>query len=118
MCHSGGRDNLNSPLVAVTTVVPTPTSTVCGPPSHHPIPSRSAVTTEFHLAWKVVPSARMEALMQHYQAAGLSEEVSRLATAPRRLEKNRMYDHSWLRFTHWATGQGIDPRVLPKLLLK
>ena len=77
-----------APLVAITTVVPTPTSTVCGPPSHHPIPSRSAVTTEFHLAWKVVPSARIEAL---------------------ETRKNRMYDHSWLRFTHWATGEGIDP---------
>ena len=51
----------------------------------------------------------MEALVHHYQAAGFSKEVSRLATAPRRPSTNKMYDDRWLRFTHWATGQGIDP---------
>ena len=51
--------------------------------------------------------------MQHYQAAGFSEEVSRLATAPmitRRSSTNRMYDDRWLPFSHYATGQGIDLR--------
>ena len=51
----------------------------------------------------------MEALMKHYQAAGCSKEVSRLAAAPRRHSTNRMYDDRWLRFSHWAAGQGIDP---------
>ena len=37
--HPGGRDsNSNSPLVAVTTVVPTSTTSVCGPPLHHSAP--------------------------------------------------------------------------------
>ena len=57
---------------------------------------------------KVIPSARMEALMQHYQAAGFSEEVSRLALPPSRPSTNRMYYDMLLRFTHWAAGQGID----------
>ena len=47
--------------------------------------------------------------MRHYKAAGFSDEVSRLATAPRRPSTNRMYDNWWLRFTRWATGQGFDP---------
>ena len=47
--------------------------------------------------------------MRHYKAAGFSEEVSRLAAAPRRPSTNRMYDDRWLRFTHWAAGQGFDP---------
>ena len=51
----------------------------------------------------------MEALMRHYKAAGFSEEVSRLAAAPRRPSTNRMYDDRWLRYVRWAAGQGFDP---------
>ena len=40
--------------------------------------------------------------MQHYQAAGFSKEVSKLAAAPRRPSTNRMYDDK-------ATGRGFDP---------
>ena len=80
-CHPGGQSNSNRPLVAITAVVPTPALTVCGQPSLLPIPPRSTVTTGIHLRHTVVPSALMEALMQHYQAAALSEEVSRLAAA-------------------------------------
>ena len=47
--------------------------------------------------------------MQHYKAAGFSDEVSRLAAAPRRPSTNRMYDDRWLRFSQWAAGQGFDP---------
>ena len=47
--------------------------------------------------------------MRHYKAAGFSDEVSRLAAAPRRPSTNRMYDVRWCRFTRWAAGQGIDP---------
>ena len=52
----------------------------------------------------------MESLLQHYQAAGFSREVSKLATAPtcNRPSTNRMYDDG-LRFTNWATGRGFDP---------
>ena len=51
----------------------------------------------YHLhAWRLV---------QQYQAAGFSEEVSRLVAAPRRPSTNCM----WLCFAHWAAGQGIDP---------
>ena len=57
---------------------------------------------------QVVPSACMEALMQHYQAARFSEEVSRLAAAPRRPSTNRMYDYRWLHFAHWGGIDGID----------
>ena len=49
------------------------------------------------------------ALMRHYKAAGFSDEVSRLAAAPRRPSTNRMYDDRWRRFTRWAAGQGFDP---------
>ena len=51
----------------------------------------------------------MEALMQHYQAAGFSKEVSRLGAAPRRPSTNRMYNNTWLPFANWATGKGFDP---------
>ena len=47
--------------------------------------------------------------MRHYKAAGFSDEVSRLAAAPRRPSTNRMYDDRWRRFTRWAVGQGFDP---------
>ena len=57
---------------------------------------------------QVVPSACMEALMQHFQAAGFSKEVPRLAAPPRRPSINRIYDDRWLRFTYCAAGQGID----------
>ena len=47
--------------------------------------------------------------MRHYKAAGFSDEVSRLAAAPRRPSTNRMYDDRWCRFARWAAGQGVDP---------
>ena len=62
-----------------------------------------------HLGREVIPSARMEALMQHFQAAGFSEEISSLAAAPIRTSSNHMYDDRWLCCAHWAEGQGIDP---------
>ena len=109
--HSGGRGDPCSPLVAVSVVVSTPTTSLCGTPSGSPLPSGSSVPAgpEVHLRRKVVPSARMEALMRHYKAAGFSDEVSRLAAAPRRPSTNRMYDDRWRRFTRWAAGQGVDP---------
>ena len=89
----------------------TPTSSLCGSPPVLSLPSRSSVPagSEVCLGRKVLPSARMEALMQHYKAAGFSDEVSRLATAPKRPSTNRMYDDRWLRFARWAAGQGFDP---------
>ena len=109
--HSGGRGDSHSPLVAVSTMVSTPTTSLCGKPIDSPIPSRSSVSAgpEVHLRRKVIPSARMEALMRHYKATGFSEEVSRLAAAPRRPSTNRMYDDRWGRFTRWAAGQDVDP---------
>ena len=109
--HSGGRGNSRSPLVAVSVVVSTSTTSLCGTPSSTPLPSGSSVPagSEVHLRRKVIPSARMEALMRHYKAAGFADEVSRLAAAPRRPSTNRMYDDRWLRFARWAAGQGFDP---------
>ena len=92
-------------------MVSTPTRSVCGPPMFLSVLLRSTVTTGLCLGRQVVPSARMKALMQHYQAAGFLKEVSRLAAAPRRPSTNRMYDDRWLRlnaFANWATGQGFD----------
>ena len=109
--HPGGRGNSHSPLVAESVVVSTPTSSLCGTPPGLSLPSRSSVPagSEVRLGRKVVPSARMEALMRHYKAAGFSDEVSRLAAATRRPSTNRMYDDRWLRFARWAAGQGFDP---------
>ena len=109
--HSGGRGDSRSPLVAVSTMVSTPNTSLCGKPVDSPIPSRSSVPAgpEVHLRRKVIPSARMEAFMRHYKATGFSDEVSRLAAAPRRPSTNRMYDDRWGRFTRWAAGQGVDP---------
>ena len=108
---TGGRIDSDSSLMAKTVMVPTPTSSLCGPSTVLSLPPRSSVTTgsEIHLGWKVVPSARMEALVRHYKAAGFSDEVSRLAPAPRRPSTNRMYEDWWLHFTRWATMQGFDP---------
>ena len=40
---------------------------------------RPAVSTRLHFGQEVVPSASIEALMQHFQAAGFSKEVYSLA---------------------------------------
>ena len=69
----GGRGNSNSPLKAVSTVVHTSTTSVCGPPLHHSVPLGFTVTTSVCLRQQVVPSAGLEGLMQHYQAAGFSK---------------------------------------------
>ena len=107
--HSGGRGSSHSPLVAESIMVSTPT--MCGTPLSSSLPSGSSVPagSEVCLRRNVVPSARMEALMRHNKAAGFSDEVSRLAAAPRRPSTNRMYDDRWLRFARWAAGQGFDP---------
>ena len=99
LIHSGGRGSSHSPLVAESVVVSTPTTSLCGTPPGLSLPSGSSVPagSEVCLGRKVVPSARMEALMRHYKAAGFSDEVSRLAAAPRRPSTNRMYDDRWLR---------------------
>ena len=109
--HTGGRSDSHSPLVAESVVVSTPTSSLCGTSPVLSLPSRSSVPagSEVCLGRKVVPSARMEALMRHYKAAGFSDEVSRLAAAPRRPSTNRMYGDRWLRFARWGAGQGFDP---------
>ena len=70
---------------------------------------RPVVTTGLYLEWQVIQSAGMEALMQLYQAAGFSKEVSRLAAASRRPSTNRMYNVRWLPFSNWATEKGFDP---------
>ena len=105
--HPGGRGSSHSPLVAESVLVSTPTSSLCGTPPGISLPSESSVPagSEVCLGRKVV---RMEALMRHYKAAGFSDEVSRLAAAPRRPSTNRMYDDRWLRFARWAAGQGFD----------
>ena len=82
--HSGGQGDTYSPLVAVTIVVSTLTTSVCGPPMLLSIPPIPAVTTGLYLEWQVVPSACMEALMQQYKTAGFSKEVFELAAVPRR----------------------------------
>ena len=105
------RGNSHSPLVAESVVVSTPTSSLCGTPPGLSLPSRSSVPagSEVCLGRKVVPSAHMEALMRHYKAAGFSDEVSRLAAAPRRPSTNRMYDDRWLHFSRWPAVEGFDP---------
>ena len=86
-------------------MVPTPDTAVCGSTSNSTIPSGSFVPTR-GTSWTKSPSAHTEALMQHFQAAGFSEEVSRLAKVPRRASINRMYEDRWLQ---WASEQGFDP---------
>ena len=64
-------DHSDSPMV------PKLNTTVYGTTSNPTIPSGSVVPTRVHLGRKVIPSACMEAVMQHFQAVGFSEEVSR-----------------------------------------
>ena len=83
-------------MVSVSAIVFASVPTVCGPASVSPVPSRTAVSTRLHLGWEFVPSACMEALMQYFQAAEFSEEVSRFTAAPRSPSKNLMYSSSAL----------------------
>ena len=109
--HSGGGGDTCSPLVAVSVVVSTSATSLCGTSASTPLPSGSSAPagSEVHLRRKAVPSARMEALMRPYKEAFFSDEVSRLVAAPRRPSTNRMYDDRWCRFVRWAAGQGFDP---------
>ena len=73
------------PLLAVSAIFSSPDPPVCVDQKLvPPVPLRPAVSSRLHLGLEVVPSARMEARMQHSQATGFSEEVSRLAATPRR----------------------------------
>ena len=51
--HSSGRGDTHSPLVAITTVVSTFVTSVCGPPMLLSVPPRPAVTTGIYLKWQV-----------------------------------------------------------------
>ena len=93
MSNSGGLNDSNSPLVAITTMVSTPASTLYGPSYVFSILPGSIVTTgtEVHLGWKIVPSAHMKAVMQHYKVLDFQKiEVSRLPAAPSRPSTNRL----------------------------
>ena len=91
--HSEGRGDTHSPH-GCHNLGSTLTTSVCRPPMLLSVPPRPTVTTGICLERQVVPSACMGALIQHYQAAGFSREVSRLAAAPRRLSTNKMYNNS------------------------
>ena len=92
----------------LTTMVSTSTKSLCGTPSLLSIPPGPIVISRICLDWQIIPSACLEALMQHYQAAEFFKEAPRLVAAPRRPSTNRVYDGRWLHFAHWAAGQGID----------
>ena len=89
---------LIAPLVAETVVVSTPTSSLCGP---------SAVLSirQIFCHNRIRDTSRTESrtVCMHggsratLEAAGFSDEVSRLAAAPRRDTTNRMYDDWWLQ---------------------
>ena len=111
--HPDGRGDTHRPLVAVTTVVSTPATIECGSsPTILSILQRPFVTTGLYLKRQVIPSARMEALMQHYQAAGFSREFSKFAAAPtcRRPSSNRMYKLHYLGYREkiWSDYQGLQ----------
>ena len=91
--HLKGRGDTHSPH-GCHNLGSTLTTSVCGPPMLLSVPPRPTVTTGICLERQVVPSACMGALIQHYQAAGFSREVSRLVAAPRRPSTNKMYNNS------------------------
>ena len=72
-------------------MVSTSTTSLCGPPSLLSIPPGPIVISGICLDWQIIPSACLEALMQHYQAAEFFKEAPRLAAAPRRPSTNRVY---------------------------
>ena len=88
-------------------MVSTPTSTVCGSHLHHYLMPRPTVITGVHLGWQVIPSACLEAFVQHCQAACFSKKVFWPPAPPRRPLTNCMCNDRWLCFSHWAAGQGF-----------
>ena len=95
--HSEGRDVSHSPWLPNQPCLPHLLRLCVEHHFYSSLPSRSSVSTEpeVHLRRIVVPSARMEALMRPYLAAGFSDEVSRLTAAPRRPSTDRVYDASF-----------------------
>ena len=81
LVHPGGRGSSHSPLVAQSVVVSTPTSSLCGTPPGLSLPSRSSIPTgsEVCLGRKVTWRLSCDTI----KVAGFSDEVSRLAAAPR-----------------------------------
>ena len=108
--HTGGRGNSDSPLVAETVVVSTPTSSLCGPSAVLSIPPRSSVSTGSEICLGKLyrlPASRLLCDTTKQQAfqtrsLGLPQHLGRPST-------NCMYDDRWLCFTRWAVGQGFDP---------
>ena len=107
-----GRGNSNSPLVAVSSVVPTFATSVCGPPSHHSVPPGLYNNKGHNKGMSQTASHTICTLRGSHAelpSSRIFKEVFRLTAAPRRPSTNRMYDDRWLCFAHWAAGQGFDP---------
>ena len=102
-------------LVAITTMVSTSTTSLCGPPSLLSVQPGPTVTTGICLGRQVIPSASLEALMQYYQTAGFFFKVSRLVVAPRRPSTYRVYNDRWLRFLTGSQDKELI-RLVPQLL--
>ena len=92
--YPGSSSDIDRSLLAITAVVSTPTSALCGSPTVLSIPPISTLSAQpgIHLGRKALPYACMDALMR-----------------PRRPSTNLMYDDRWLCFTHRATQEGFDP---------
>ena len=87
--HSGRQGHSDRPLLAIPTMVFTADSDVCKPSTVSAEPSGPA---RFHLRREAIASSCIEAVRQHFQAAGFSKDVSSFAAAPRRPSTNHMYD--------------------------
>ena len=106
MCHPGGRGDSNKPLVS--TVVPTPASTLCGPPTLFYIPPRSVVTTGFISDGKSYHLHALRFSSSIIKQQDFQKKYLGLLRATRRPSAIRMYDDRWICFIHWAAGQGFD----------
>ncbi len=106
------QDNLNSPPLATTTMVPS----TSGPP--HSTSHYSAKTTRpFHTTrvQDVTPrsgqssSLCLDAIKSSLQTAGLSKDAASLAAKCRRPSTRRTYDNRLQHFFKWCAKEGFDP---------
>ena len=85
-----------------------PTTPVCGPPTILSLPPRPNFTTGICLERQVIPSARMEAIMQHYVFTKQQDFQKKSLDSPQLLGDPLQIECTTTG-GYWATGQGFDP---------
>ena len=113
---SGVPDNVDRPLLALSTLVTTSPVDVDGGPENSSPPSGSSDaprTGDAPRAPRVSPPCCVETVERGLREEGLSEEAASLAARGRRDSTFRLYDARLRVYREWCDGRQVSPLTAP-----